>query len=94
LIRPIEGDHVTLFTFQQAQPWLRCSESTIRRMIKNGEIPHRFLTHIGGNGGGRGRKVFMSGDQIVGLLAHWRDRTQTPAPIGAPRRRRSSRAAA
>lgn len=94
--KPIEGDHVTLFTFAEASPYLKVHAQTIRRMIREGEIPASYVTRIGGHRRGSKRgKVFMSGHQIVGLLRHWADagvptEPRTPPPIRRQRARESA----
>lgn len=94
--RPALGDHLNLFKLEEAAVWLRIGAPTLKRMIASGEIPAEYLTRPGV--GARMRtKTFMSGDQIMGLLAHWRLQTALAAgraAAPAPRRRRSPRKAA
>jgi len=53
---------VQLYTFGEAAPYLRLGESTLRRLISRGKIPRQFVTRIGG-------KLFMTGDQILRVIA-------------------------
>jgi len=90
--RPVPGDHVTLYTYDQASPWLHLHPSTIRRMVNTGEIPARYITRAGAATRG---KVFMTGDQICGLIAFWSSGgAGEPAAPGPQRRRRTVRAGA
>jgi hypothetical protein len=90
---PVAGDTLTLYTLRQAQPWVKLHPSTVREQLKTGEIPARFVTRVGaaGGAGGRAGKLFMSGDQIVGLVQWFAARTAA-APQAVPadgvRRRR------
>jgi hypothetical protein len=93
LPRPVAGDHLTLYTLEQASPYLHLHVQTLRRQARDGTIPGRFLTRPGGRPGatGRGTKLCMTGDQILGLLKYW---ANVPAAASAPaepvRRRRAA----
>lgn len=51
-----------LYTFGEAAPYLRLGESTLRRLVSRGIVARHFVTRIGG-------KLFMTGDQILRLIA-------------------------
>lgn len=96
--RPAIGDHLNMFTLEEASPWLRLSVATLKRMIAEGQIPPEFLTRPG-VGARRRTRTMLSGDQILGLLAHWRLQTALAAGAASTtarpaRRRRSPRKAA
>lgn len=74
---PVAGDFVTLFDISETARWTRHGESTIRRWISTGKIPSRFLTRPGG-------KIFMSGDQLAGLIRSWQEAEAVAEP--PPRR--------
>jgi hypothetical protein len=61
--KPVPGDHVTLYTLPEAAVHLRMSEATIRRLERTGEAPRELFTWLAG-------RVYMTGDQIVRLIAH------------------------
>ncbi|WP_373320677.1 helix-turn-helix domain-containing protein [Rhizocola hellebori] len=71
---------MTLFDIAEIARWTRHGESTIRRWISTGKIPSRFLTRPGG-------RIFMSGDQLAGLIRSWQD-TET---VAEPPPRRTTR---
>ena len=95
--RPALGDHLNLFTLAEAAPWLKLTPPTLKRMVNSGDIPAEYITRPG-IGARQRTKVFMSGDQILGLLAHWRLQTVLANgvdPRARPvRRRRPPRKAA
>jgi hypothetical protein len=81
--RPVEGDHVTLFTIPEICYWTRQGASTIRRWIASGKIGGESITRPGG-------RIFMTGDQLARLIASWsgqagRDAVAETKP--SPRRR-------
>jgi hypothetical protein len=88
---PTPGDHLTLYTLEEASPFLKLHHQTLRKLVKSSDIPGRYITRVGA-AAGRGTKLFMSGDQIHGLLAYWRERTAAERPTGNPpiRRRRAA----
>src|SRR5262245_8819889 len=86
---PTAGDHVTLYSLDEAAPWLKLAANTLRGKINSGQIPARFVTRIGGVARS---KTFLSGDQIVSLLLYWRTRTAETMSPPPPRTRTSRRA--
>lgn len=81
--RPVQGDHVTRYTYDQSGYWLGITASTLRHLVNSGRLPRRFTSRLGG-------KVFMTGDQIVQALAYSarEDELPTPEPVERRRRRR------
>ena len=49
---------LVLYNMAEAAPHLRSGESTLRRLVGQGDIPRQYVTRIGG-------KLFMTGDQIM-----------------------------
>ena len=80
LPRPTPGDHLTFYTYDQASPWLRMAPVTIRRHVRTGAIPREFITKLPGRKG----RVYLTGDQIVRLLAYFASDRTPPAPVGRP----------
>lgn len=82
---PTAPDPGRLYTFAEAAPLLRLGESTLRRLVRTGEIGRRHTTRIGG-------KLFMTGAQITAVIEAGQGIDDPPPAARAHRRRRAGAA--